>query len=232
MRWETFKFWNLVQLILYVWRLWFIYSIHLHSTYYGLFNSLRQRKNGHHNNFHTRKWISKCVTSGRYFVLVTMGETLWVAFYLNKIVKISHPSSLSSLKQKKTWNFIGGQGMKQSYFNTFLYTLIKGYNDFMSSLIADIMVSCQSCLSPSAACHLPGKWCEHDNPKGTVRSWDRFISTMGFPLLVRWHLYIEPGPWWPCSGPEYIGDWLIFNWQCFCTTVNMIYLLWNNSQSC
>ena len=26
------------------------------------------------------------------------------------------------------------------------------------------------------------------------RSWDRLISTMGFPILVRWHLYIESGP--------------------------------------
>ena len=24
---------------------------------------------------------------------------------------------------------------------------------------------------------------------------DRLISTMGFPILVRWHLYIESGPW-------------------------------------
>ena len=27
------------------------------------------------------------------------------------------------------------------------------------------------------------------------RSYDRLISTMGFPLLVRRHLYIESGPW-------------------------------------
>ena len=27
------------------------------------------------------------------------------------------------------------------------------------------------------------------------RSDDRLISTMGFPILVRWHLYIESGPW-------------------------------------
>ena len=27
------------------------------------------------------------------------------------------------------------------------------------------------------------------------RSWDRLISTMGFPILVRLHLYIESGPW-------------------------------------
>ena len=26
------------------------------------------------------------------------------------------------------------------------------------------------------------------------RSYDRLISTMGFPILVRWHLYIETGP--------------------------------------
>ena len=26
------------------------------------------------------------------------------------------------------------------------------------------------------------------------RSYDRLISTMGFPILVRCHLYIEPGP--------------------------------------
>ena len=27
-----------------------------------------------------------------------------------------------------------------------------------------------------------------------LRSQDRLISTMGFPILVRWHLYIESGP--------------------------------------
>ena len=26
------------------------------------------------------------------------------------------------------------------------------------------------------------------------RSYDRLISTMGFPILVRWHCYIESGP--------------------------------------
>ena len=26
------------------------------------------------------------------------------------------------------------------------------------------------------------------------RSYDRLTSTMGFPILVRWHLYIESGP--------------------------------------
>ena len=27
------------------------------------------------------------------------------------------------------------------------------------------------------------------------RSYDRLISTMGFPILVRRHLYIVSGPW-------------------------------------
>ena len=31
------------------------------------------------------------------------------------------------------------------------------------------------------------------------RSYDRLISTMGFPILVRWHLYIESGPWCQCD---------------------------------
>ena len=28
------------------------------------------------------------------------------------------------------------------------------------------------------------------------RSYDRLISIMGFPILVRWRLYIESGPWY------------------------------------
>ena len=33
------------------------------------------------------------------------------------------------------------------------------------------------------------------------RSYDRLISTMGFPILVRRHLYIESGPWLPAYLP-------------------------------
>ena len=37
------------------------------------------------------------------------------------------------------------------------------------------------------------------NPIAEIRrSYDRLISAMGFPILVRWHLYIESGPWKPC----------------------------------
>ena len=38
----------------------------------------------------------------------------------------------------------------------------------------------------------------HCGDKTIWRSSDRLISTMGFPILVRWHLYIESGPW-TCS---------------------------------
>ena len=41
-------------------------------------------------------------------------------------------------------------------------------------------------------CHLTSIW----NPIVEIRwSYDRLIPTMGFPILVRWHLYIEPTPW-------------------------------------
>ena len=40
-------------------------------------------------------------------------------------------------------------------------------------------------------CHLTGI----ENPIVEIRrSSDRLISKMGFPILVRWHLYIESGP--------------------------------------
>ena len=35
------------------------------------------------------------------------------------------------------------------------------------------------------------------------RSYDGLISTMGFPILVRWHLYIESGP--RCSEKPHFG---------------------------
>ena len=39
--------------------------------------------------------------------------------------------------------------------------------------------------------HLTSIW----NPIVEIRrSYDRLISTMGFPILVRWHFYIESGP--------------------------------------
>ena len=39
------------------------------------------------------------------------------------------------------------------------------------------------------------------NPIVEIRqSYDRLISTMGFPTLIRWHIYIEPGPMLSGSG--------------------------------
>ena len=38
---------------------------------------------------------------------------------------------------------------------------------------------------------------QYRNPIMEIRqSYDRLISTMGFPILVRRHLYTESGPWW------------------------------------
>ena len=41
------------------------------------------------------------------------------------------------------------------------------------------------------------------------RSYGRLISTMGFPILVRWHLYIESGLWFlAASGHRQPWYWL------------------------
>ena len=48
------------------------------------------------------------------------------------------------------------------------------------------------------------RWCltSVGNPIVEIRrSYDRLISTMGFPILVRWHRYIESGAW--CDVYEY-----------------------------
>ena len=48
-------------------------------------------------------------------------------------------------------------------------------------------------------CHFTSK----RNPIVEIRrSYDHLISTMGFPILVRWHLYIESWPWYPMSYPH------------------------------
>ena len=49
------------------------------------------------------------------------------------------------------------------------------------------------CVGSIWRCHLTSI----GNPIGEIRwSYDRLISTMGFPILIRWHLYIEFGPLW------------------------------------
>ena len=37
------------------------------------------------------------------------------------------------------------------------------------------------------------------------RSYDRLISTMGFPILVRRQLYIESGPWYHCCMSQHVS---------------------------
>ena len=55
-------------------------------------------------------------------------------------------------------------------------------------LIAD---SCPQGTDSITRCHLTSI----GNPIMEIRrSYDRLISTMGLPILVRWHLYIESGP--------------------------------------
>ena len=38
---------------------------------------------------------------------------------------------------------------------------------------------------------------------GIRLSYDRLISTMGFPMPVRWHIYIESGLWLSAGSSEY-----------------------------
>ena len=47
-------------------------------------------------------------------------------------------------------------------------------------------------------------------------SYDRLISTMGFPIPVRCHLYIESGPWcWKQNIPVWLGQ----HYGCWCPGV-------------
>ena len=74
------------------------------------------------------------------------------------------------------------------------------------------------------------------------RSYDRLISTMGFPIPVRRHLYIESGPWsislkvfpsqckckWKCflmsfhSWPKFFFFWTYTMQQCMCYTQSIV----------
>ena len=48
------------------------------------------------------------------------------------------------------------------------------------------------------------------------RSYERLISTMGFPILIRWHLYIESGP--------SLFHCLFSGWSTICYSCNTIYI--------
>ena len=70
---------------------------------------------------------------------------------------------------------------------------------FVAAMIADVLVANRHQGPDSIQrCHLTSI----GNPIVEIRrSYDRLISTMGFPILVRWYLYIESGPrpsWPPC----------------------------------
>ena len=62
------------------------------------------------------------------------------------------------------------------------------------------------CLSVHVLLLFPGFWFNIKmsysigNPIVEIRQcYYSLISTMGFPILVRWHLYIESGPWFFCG---------------------------------
>ena len=59
------------------------------------------------------------------------------------------------------------------------------------------------------------------------RSWDRLISTMGFPTLVRWHLYIESGPTFlnTFSSMKKFKFHSKFHWTVLQTIIFVLYLL-------
>ena len=52
------------------------------------------------------------------------------------------------------------------------------------------------------------------------RSYDRLISTMSFPILVRRHLYIEPGPWNTTIGNK-VDFIMTLDLQCLSTSIRV-----------
>ena len=52
------------------------------------------------------------------------------------------------------------------------------------------------------------------------RSYNHLISRMGFPILVRWHLYIESGPWSLYLGLRIFSDYTetfsVWGWPLYC----------------
>ena len=57
-------------------------------------------------------------------------------------------------------------------------------------------------------CHLTSIWKSHCGDKTVIR--------MGIPILVRWHLYIESGPWLQRERSWWLGPiYSFFNCLCF-----------------
>ena len=57
------------------------------------------------------------------------------------------------------------------------------------------------------------------------RSYDHLISTMGFPITVRCHLYIESGPW---CWDQNIPVWLVQHHGCWCLGVLHLEVICNH----
>ena len=72
-------------------------------------------------------------------------------------------------------------------------------NDISHTLLVYQLTRCRKYLGPDSIYrwHLTSI----GNPIVNIRrSYDRLISTMRFPILVRWHHYIESEPWWGHAG--------------------------------
>ena len=83
------------------------------------------------------------------------------------------------------------------YIKVICFWYSKYYTLQVSALHIDDMVSVNSVLADALGPDSIYRWhlTSIGNPIMEIRqSYDRLISTMGFPILVRCHLYIESGP--------------------------------------
>ena len=84
----------------------------------------------------------------------------------------------------------------------------KAFHSWNGKIMGELYVYIYDAQGPDSVwrCHLTSI----GNPIVEIRrSYDRLISTMGFPILVRQHLYIESGPWLLVSpGHQQLWHWL------------------------
>ena len=69
------------------------------------------------------------------------------------------------------------------------------------TFFGDNFISMTKAYRPGWWFHMKMTLTSIGNPIVEIRwSYDRLSSTMGFPILERWHLYIESGSWWLLPG--------------------------------
>ena len=123
-----------------------------------------------------------------YHKIMSSNESNWPIYYI-----IGHPLADICIHDRRMY-------IEKSLCNVVLqqwFSYIDGLLQDCSSSIAYALEVQQSCTKPS------GPWFNIKMSSNSIgipivemrRSYDRLISTMGFHLLVRWHLYIELSPW-------------------------------------